>query len=132
MQHVHYDLDKVEADIRKLFREVPDDHISDNPQVAAAYRRSVECEIANTRWALNEMMNGTPPEVTLDAFTAIIVNQIMNRLDVFASDPGGPPVLLQFIPKLIDGLQEAYNQRVLEGYKSGYGVDVAPVEGGHA
>lgn len=89
MQHVHYDLDKVEKDIRTLYATAPSDNINDNPAVVDVFRRSVDVEVSFCRFTLGEIMGGTPPDIMLDALVCVFANLIINRMQSYQPDQFG-------------------------------------------
>lgn len=131
MKHVHYDLAKIEAATRNMFATAPSDSISDNADVVAAFRRSVDIEIACQKWALSEMMAGTTPDIFLSALEAIIVNLILNRMRGFDSDPDGGHVIYAFTENVFDGIANSVADGTFES-KSGHAVSVKPVVSGNA
>lgn len=90
MHHVHYDLDQIEAGTRKMYAEVKPEQVHEIPEVAAAFRRSVDIEAAAQRWILTEIMNGTPADIMMQAVIAVISNLTVNRLKHFDPHPGQP------------------------------------------
>lgn len=90
MQHVHYDLDQIEAGTRKMYADFKPEQVHEIPEVAAVFRRSVDIEAAAQRWILTEIMNGTPPDILMQAVISVISNMTVNRLKHFDPYPGQP------------------------------------------
>lgn len=130
-QHVHYDLNKIERGIRDLFASSRPDLIDENPEVVAAFRRSVDCEVAVTRFALSEMMRGTPPDILFTTLARVFTNLIMNRMEAFGANPGECSPLIGFVPLLMESLNDAYQSR-LNDPASVNGIEVKPEISGTA
>lgn len=131
MRHVHYDLDQVEAQLRAMYADAPNDQIHGNPAVASAFRRSIDVEVAFMRWQFSEVMQAVPASVTLDALVVIFANSIVNRLATYSPQEGSPPAIVQFIPELLDAIARAWAIRESEGYTDS-AIEVRPVTSGHA
>jgi len=133
MAHVHYDLEQTERGIRSMYDAAPDEAIHHVPAVAAAFRRPVDVEIALTRWNLNEIMNGTPPEIAVEALSCILVNLIMNRARAYNTGPGEPMFIDVFMPNLIDGVAFAVEAEQARGTaRSEHSIPINPVMSGKA
>jgi hypothetical protein len=131
MRHVHYDLDQVEAQLRAMYANAPNDQIHGNPAVASAFRRSIDVEVAFMRWQFSEIMQAVPASVTLDALVVIFANSIVNRLSAYVPDEDGPPAIVQFIPELLDAVSRAWSIRESQGL-SDTAIEVSPVTCGTA
>lgn len=133
MAHVHYDLDQVERGIRSMYEAAPDDAIHHNPDVVAAFRRSIDVEVALTRWNLNEIMNCTPPEIAVEALACIMINLIMNRARAYSTGPGEPLFIDVFMPNVIDGVAYAVQAEEERGQaRSAHSIPINPVMSGKA
>lgn len=132
MQKVHYDLDLIEAGIRKMYANAPSDAISDNPAAADIFKRSVEIEVQATRFFLGEIMAGTNPPDLLKSFEAVIVNLVMNHTAHFdGPDIDQLAILDVFMPNIIEAIDTASINRQTDGF-SAHGIAVSPVMAGNA
>lgn len=131
MRHVHYDLDQVEAQLRAMYANAPNDQIHGNPAVASAFRRSIDVEVAFMRWQFSEVMQAAPAETTLDALVVIFANAIVNRLSVYVPQDDGPDTLEQFMPELLQAIAKAWIIRQRDGLTDA-AIEVSPVTCGHA
>lgn len=55
MQHVHYDLERIEAELRKMYAAAPAETLSDDPDVAECFRRSIDVMVASSRFVFTEI-----------------------------------------------------------------------------
>lgn len=131
MQHAHYDLKQVEADIRNMYRAAPDHAFSNDPQIASLMRASVDVEVAFEKWMLQRMMDGVDPADTCSALQGIFVNLIVNRMCHYAADHDAFHPIYDLLPAVSAASIEAFRSRVANDV-SGYGVDVNPVTSGRA
>lgn len=131
MDHVHYDLDRVEAGIRHMFATVPADHIAEAPEAVAAFRRAADVEVALTRWYLSEIMYGTSASHTMDALMPLFTNLFLNRISAFSVDPGDPPLISQALPDLIERITIAYQNKEKNGLSEN-SFPINPVMSGRA
>lgn len=132
MQHVHYDLDKIERDTRAMFANAPGEAIHEDPAVVDAFRRSADVEVAFGAWLLGEIMRGTDAEATMHAVECIMVNLIMNRMRNFGDDDDGAPPHVLFMHRLVSAVFNALNVELERGRVSDHGVKVSPVVSGQA
>lgn len=132
MQHVHYDLDKIERDTRAMFANAPGEAIHHDPAVVDAFRRSADVEVAFGAWLLGEIMRGTDAEATMHAVECIMVNLIMNRMRNFGNDDDGAPPHVLFMHRLVSAVFHALNVELERGRVSDHGVNVSPVVSGQA
>ena len=131
-QHVHFDIEPVIDRVRKMYASCPDTSFAADPAISAVVRRSVECEVALTRFTFEEINRGTDIGVLLEALVTIFTNLILNRMGSFnTDDPNVPPVVLYFIEKLIPELLDGWETRNDNG-PSGHSVEVRAVDHGTA
>lgn len=130
MQHVHYDLDRIEAEIRKMYATAPADVLSDDPEVAECFRRSVDVMTASSRFVFTEIMRGTTPAVLVKGLECLVTNMVVNHLNSFI--PGdGECVICKFLGNVQGFAHAAQRERDAERYSS-HAVEVSPVTSGRA
>lgn len=130
MQHVHYDLDKIEAELRKMYAASPAEVLSDDPEVAECFRRSVDVMAASSRFVLSEIMAGTKPETLIRALEALITNMVVNHLDSFKHE-GEECTVCKFLNNVHDYAHAAQRERDA-GRFSDHVLEVSPVTSGRA
>lgn len=130
MQHVHYDLDKIEASLRKMYATAPAEILSDDPDVAECFRRSIDVMVSSSRFVFTEIMAGTTPEVLIRALEALVTNMVVNHLDNFASQTGECKVC-KFLSNVQDYAHAAQRERDAGRY-SDHVLEVSPVTSGRA
>ena len=130
MQHVHYDLDQIEREIRNMYRNAPADILSDDPDVAECFRRSVDVMAASSRFVFTEIMAGTRPETLVMALETLVTNMVVNHLNSFIPQDG-ECVICKFMSRVSKAAHHAQNNRDNEVY-SDHSVAVSPVISGNA
>lgn len=130
MQHVHYDLDKIEVSLRKMYAAAPAETLSDDPDVAECFRRSIDVMVASSRFVFTEIMAGTKPDVLIRALEALVTNVVVNHLDSFASQTGECKVC-KFLSNVHDYAHAAQRERDA-GRFSEHVLEVSPVTSGRA
>lgn len=131
MQHVHYDIDKIEHDIRKMYQSVPSEELHDDPEIAATFRRSADVMCASTRFILSEIQSGTPPHILIATFEAVVTNLIVNGLDSFKHDPDEGCISCKFLGGVHEGVHDAMRNREAGAF-SDHVIAVSPVPSGRA
>lgn len=130
MQHVHYDLDKIEAELRKMYAAAPAETLSDDPDVAECFRRSIDVMVASSRFVFTEIMAGTKPETLIRALEALVTNMVVNHLDSFVSQTEECKVC-KFLSNVHDYAHAAQRERDA-GRFSDHVLEVSPVTSGRA
>lgn len=131
MEHVHYDIEKIERGIREMYRNAPIELIHEDPEVAAAFRRSADIMCASTRFILNEIQSGTPPRIVIATFEAVITNLIVNGLDSFQHDPDQGCIVCKFLGAVHESVHDAMRNREAGSF-SDHVIAVSPVPSGRA
>lgn len=130
MQHVHYDLDQIEAELRRMFASAPADALSDDPDVAECFRRSVDVMAVSSRFVFSEIMRGTTPEILIKGLECLITNMVVNHLNSF-TPADGECVICKFLGNVRGFAHAAQTNRDADHY-SDHVVEVRPVTSGHA
>ncbi|HKY45620.1 MAG TPA: hypothetical protein VJM50_21200 [Pyrinomonadaceae bacterium] len=131
MKHVHFDLDQIERDVRKMYASTPADFIHPNPAVADLFRKADDVEVAFVRWFFNNQMAGADPLVQLEAIVSIFSTLIMNRVRSIGSDGGQEPVLDFIMNGIVETVSHAFASERQNGL-SDHAIAVSPVISGNA
>lgn len=131
MQYVHFDLQQIERDVRKMYATTPGEFIHPDPDVVAIFRQSADIEVAFVNWFFSNQMRGVPAHIQMEAIVHIVSTLIMNRVRSIASDNGDGPVLDFVMNGVIDTVSQAFASDRDNG-PSPHAIAVSAVTSGRA
>lgn len=131
MQHKHFDLEKIERDVRAMYANTPGSWIHPRPEVVEAFRKADDIEVAFVRWFFTNQMAGVDPLVQLEAIVSIFSTLIMNRVRSVSSDSGPEPVLDFIMNGIVETVSHAFENERINGV-SEHAIAVSPVTSGRA
>lgn len=137
MQKLHFDLDQIERHIREMYETADPTLFHPDQATAAMIKRSAGVQVALTQFIVNEIMAGTPSEVTFDALVCIHTTLIVNTVKHFQPNPGDQPMAPAeaFADALMDQLGHGYNrleQQLSSGEDEATGIHIHAVMSGNA